>query len=88
MSDEAQYPATLDDAEFQTKSIAWGFQVGLGADVLGFTLDINYNLGISRVFGANVLKGLNSEWINAIDLNNIDQTKQNMFLVTIGYKFL
>ncbi len=88
LSDEAQYPATLDDAEFQTKSIAWGFQVGVGADVLGFTLDINYNLGISRVFGANVLQGLNSEWINAIDLNNIDQTKQNMFLVTIGYKFL
>lgn len=85
---ESEFPAQLEDAEFDTKGIAWGVQAGIGADLFGFTLDINYNLGISKIFGANVLNGLNSEWINAVDLNNIDQTKQNLFMVTIGYKFL
>lgn len=84
----AEFPAELEDAEFDTKSIAWGVQFGVGADVLGFTLDINYNLGVSKIFGANLLNNLNSEWVNAVDLNNIDQTKQNLFMVTIGYKFL
>ena len=85
---DAEFPAQLEDAEFDAKSIAWGVQFGVGADVLGFTLDINYNLGVSKIFGANLLNNLNSEWINAVDLNNIDQTKQNLFMVTIGYKFL
>ncbi|MBR4147799.1 MAG: PorT family protein [Bacteroidales bacterium] len=84
----AEFPAQLEDAEFDTKSIAWGVQFGVGADVLGFTLDINYNLGVSKIFGANLLNNLDSQWVNAVDLNNIDQTKQNLFMVTIGYKFL
>ena len=85
---EAEFPAALEEAEFDTKGIAWGVQMGIGADVLGFTLDINYNLGISKVFGEKVIQGLAPEWYEAIDLNNIDQTKQNLFMVTIGYKFL
>jgi hypothetical protein len=85
---EAEFPAALEEAEFDTKGIAWGVQMGIGADILGFTLDINYNLGISKVFGGKVIQGLAPEWYEAIDLNNIDQTKQNLFMVTIGYKFL
>lgn len=84
----AELPAALEDAEFDTKGIAWGVQMGVGADILGFTLDINYNLGVSKIFGARIIEGLDTNWSNAIDLGNIDQTKQNMFMVTVGYKFL
>ena len=88
ISENAEFPEQLEDAEFDTKSIAWGVQMGIGADVLGFTIDINYNLGVSKIFGAKLLNNLDSEWINAVDLGNIDQTKQNLFMVTVGYKFL
>ena len=78
---------TLEDDSniIDTKSIAWGMQVGLGADILGkITLDINYNFGLSRVFG-----GLNNTNLgNYFDFSNVDNTKQSLFMVTVGYKFL
>jgi hypothetical protein len=78
---------TLDenDEVFDTKSIAWGMQAGIGADILGkITLDINYNFGLSKVFGALN----NTSWNNYFDFSNIDDTKQSLFMVTVGYKFL
>ena len=78
---------TLEDDTniLDTKSIAWGMQVGLGADILGkLTLDINYNFGLSKVFS-----GLNNTNLgNYFDFNNIDNTKQSLFMVTVGYKIL
>ena len=78
---------TLDENEqvFDTKTIAWGMQAGIGADILGkITLDINYNFGLSKVFG-----GLNNTNLNQyFDFTNIDNTKQSLFMVTVGYKFL
>lgn len=78
---------TLEDDSniLDTKSIAWGMQVGLGADILGkITLDINYNFGLSKLFG-----GLNSTNLgNYFDFSNVDNTKQSLFMVTVGYKFL
>lgn len=88
LDSDAEFPAALENVDFNTKSIAWGVQMGVGADILGFTLDINYNLGVSKIFGGDVIQNIAPEWYEAIDLNNIDQTKQNMFMVTIGYKFL
>lgn len=85
---DADFPTQLEEAQFDTKSIAWGVQMGVGADILGFTLDINYNLGVSKIFGASLINGLDTEWAQAVDLGNIDKTKQNMFMVTVGYKFL
>ena len=78
---------TLDenDEVFDTKTIAWGMQAGLGADILGkITLDINYNFGLSKVFGALN----NTSWNNYFDFSNVDNTKQSLFMVTVGYKFL
>ena len=70
---------------FDTKSIAWGFQAGLGADVLGkITLDINYNFGLTKVFNAMS----KTPWGQDFDFTNIDNTKQNLFMVTVGFKFL
>ena len=78
---------TIDENEeaFDTKSIAWGMQAGLGADILGkLTVDINYNFGLSKVFGALNNTRLN----NYFDFSNVDNTKQSLFMVTVGYKFL
>lgn len=78
---------TIDENEnaFDTKTIAWGLQAGLGADILGkITLDINYNFGLSKVFGALNNTSLN----NYFDFTNVDNTKQSLFMVTVGYKFL
>ena len=77
--------ATTTGQDFNTKSISWGLQAGLGVDVLKrITLDINYNFGLSKVFGA-----LNETTLGeTFDFNNIDNTKQNMFMVTVGIKLL
>ena len=70
---------------FDTKSIAWGMQAGIGADILGkITLDINYNFGLSRMFNSLNNTNLN----NYFDFSNVDNTKQSLFMVTVGYKFL
>ena len=70
---------------FDTKSIAWGMQAGIGTDIIGkITLDINYNFGLSKVFG----RLNNTRLSNYFDFTNVDNTKQSMFLVTVGYKFL
>jgi len=74
-----------DNNMFDTKTISWGLQAGLGVDVLKrITLDINYNFGLSKVF-----KNLNNtELGNYFDFGNTDNTRQNMFMVTVGFKFL
>lgn len=79
-------PTEIDKETFDTKSIAFGLQGGLGFDVFNFTLDINYNFGISKVFGANIIN--NTSWGQYIDTNNISDAHNNMFMVTLGYKFL
>ena len=81
----AEIANTTTDQEFNPKNIAWGLQAGLGVDVLKrFTLDINYNFGLSKMF-----ENLNNTILgNTFDFSNIDNTKQSMFLVTVGVKFL
>lgn len=79
-------PTEIDKETFDTKSIAFGLQGGLGFDVFNFTLDINYNFGISKVFGANIIN--NTSWGQYIDTNNISDAHNKMFMVTLGYKFL
>ena len=71
------------DKNFDTKTIAWGFQAGLGIDVLKrITLDINYNIGLSKIFNS-----LNDTPLGEyFDFSNIDNTKQNQFMITVGYK--
>ena len=87
INDETGEEVTLDENKevFDTKTIAWGMQAGLGADILGkITLDINYNFGLSKVFG----KLNDASWNNYFDFTNVDNTKQSLFMVTVGYKFL
>ena len=79
-----QQNATSDE-NFDTKSISWGVQAGIGVDVLKrITLDINYNFGLSKMFDA-----LNETALGeTFDFSNIDNTRQNMFMVTVGIKLL
>ena len=80
-------PTEISNESFDTKKIAFGLQGGLGVDVLDrITLDINYNFGITKLFGASLIN--NTEWGQYIDTNNISNVHTNMFMVTIGYKFL
>lgn len=73
------------DQNFNPKSISWGFQAGLGIDVLKrFTLDVNYNFGLSKMFDT-----LNETALGkTFDFSNIDSTKQRLFMVTVGIKLL
>ena len=72
------------DEKFDTKSIAWGFQAGLGVDLLRrFTLDVNYNFGLSKVI--NSLDG--TVLGDTFDFNKIDNSHQDIFMVTVGIKF-
>ena len=73
------------DKNFDTKSISWGVQAGLGVDILKrITLDINYNFGLSKMFD----KLNDTQLGETFDFSNIDNTKQNLFMVTVCYKFL
>ena len=77
---------TNTDEEFDPKSIAWGVQAGIGVDVMKrFTLDINYSFGLTKMFDTleNTTIG---EYFNT-DNVNIDNTKQNLFMVTLGFMF-
>ena len=82
---EADIENTNTDQSFEPKNISWGLQAGLGIDVLKrFTLDVNYNFGLSKVF-----ENLNDTQLGeTFDFSNIDDTKQSMFMVTLGIKFL
>lgn len=65
---------------------AWGLQAGIGVDIIKkITIDINYNFGLSNVF-SNTLN--NTALNNYFDFSNVDNTKKNMFMVTVGYKIL
>lgn len=81
---ETEDPTTTEE-EFDPKSIAWGIQAGVGIDVMKrFTLDVNYSFGLSKMFDS--LDGTTiGEYLNTDNIN-IDNTKQNMFMVTLGIK--
>ena len=81
---QAEIENATTDQNFDTKKISWGFQTGLGIDILSrFTLDVNYNFGLSKMF-----ERLNETALGeTFDFSNIDNTKQRMFIVTVGVKF-
>lgn len=82
---EMEQEEEVTDENFDPKSIAWGVQAGLGVDVMKrFTLDVNYGFGLSKVFNALNQTSLGETF----DFSNIDNTKQNMFMITVGIKLL
>ncbi len=83
--DQPQQKDLDSDQGFDPKTIAWGLQAGLGVDILKrFTLDVNYNFGLSKMFNA-----LNETTLGeTFDFSNIDNTRQNLFMVTVGIKLM
>lgn len=65
--------------ETDIKDIQWGFQFGAGVDVLMFTLDVQYFLGLNNI-------------ISDIELNDGStvkfDSKSNGFMVTLGWKII
>lgn len=59
------------------KDSIWGLQAGVGVDVLSFSLDIRYEIGLSNMYDDE-----------AFDNFNTDDVKNNTFLVTLGWKIL
>ena len=83
--DQPETEETTTEEEFDPKSIAWGIQAGVGIDVMKrFTLDVNYSFGLTKVL--NSLDGTTiGDYLNTDNIN-IDNTRQNMFMVTVGIK--
>ncbi len=63
--------------EEQYKDANWGLQFGAGVDFLFLTLDVRYELGLSEIYE----KSESSD----IDLGSL---KNNMFVVSLGWKIL
>lgn len=63
---------TVGNSNYKVKKVNWGGSLGLGIDIWRLTFDVNYSLGMSKIFGD--LLGVN---------NNV---KQNIFTVTLGFK--
>lgn len=63
-------PITSADVE----DMIWGFNIGAGADVLMFTLDVRYQMGLNEVITK----------VEGFDFNS----KNNMFAISLGWKIL
>lgn len=60
--------------EADLEDLLWGFNVGAGVDVLMFTLDVRYQMGINEVLTK----------VQEFDINS----KNNMFAISLGWKIL
>ncbi|MBQ8760038.1 MAG: PorT family protein [Bacteroidales bacterium] len=82
---KAQYSMNGEDiplpVESATENMTMGAALNLGVDIWKLTLDINYSLGLTDVFD-DELEFAGYE----VDLG--DDTKQNIFTVTLGFKIL
>lgn len=68
-------------SDFNVKNVQWGLQFGAGIDVLMFTLDVQYYLGLS-----NAIDKLN---INLPLAEDRDFSSKNQgWMVTLGWKIL
>ena len=74
------FPITFD--EDVTENMTMGAALNLGIDIWKLTLDINYSLGLSDVMDDEI----DVPMVGEIDLG--DDTKQNIFTVTLGFKIL
>lgn len=71
--------------DIETKDFTWGAGLNLGADIWRFTIDINYSFGLSNLFGTDDVEWKFNNKEGEIPLDN---TKQNIFTITLGFKFL
>ena len=70
---------TSDESFAEDTSI--GAALNLGIDLWKFTLDINYSLGLTEAFDDELE-------IGQYEFEMGDNTKQNIFTVTLGFKII
>mgnify|MGYP003309762446 CR=1 FL=1 len=75
----------LNVKDIEAKKITWGAAINAGIDVWRLTLDISYSLGLSNLFGQD---DVNWSFGNSNGTIHLDNTKQNMFMVTLGFRLL
>lgn len=82
---KAEYSMNGEDiplpVEKATENMTMGAALNLGVDIWKLTLDINYSLGLTDVFDDELEVG-------SYEVNLGDDTKQNIFTVTLGFKIL
>jgi hypothetical protein len=71
-SDPDNFTNPIEDADIE--DLVWGFNVGAGIDVMMFTLDVRYQLGLNEVI------------TTANDFNF--NSKNNVFAVSLGWKIM
>lgn len=68
---------------FSPRQIAWGFQGGCGLDLLNkIYLDVNFNFGLSPMYRHLCETQLGE----LFDFSNLEESRLNMFMVTVGVK--
>ena len=71
-SDPNDFINPIKDSDLE--DMIWGFNVGAGVDILMFTLDVRYQMGLNEV----------TKKIENFDL----KSKNNIFAVSLGWKIL
>jgi hypothetical protein len=71
-SDPDNFTNPIEDADIE--DLVWGFNVGAGIDVMMFTLDVRYQLGLNEVITT----------AQSFDFNS----KNNVFAVSLGWKIM
>ncbi len=71
-SDENAFINPIKEADIE--DMIWGFNVGAGVDVLMFTLDVRYQMGLNEVI----------KKVEGFDFN----AKNNIFAVSLGWKII
>lgn len=69
------------ELKLEANNLTWGGAVGVGVDILLFTLDINYSFGLTNLIDKSDVN------IGGQDFK-IDNTKQSLFTVTLGVKLV
>ena len=82
---KAEYSMNGEDiplpVESATENMTMGAALNLGVDIWKLTLDVNYSLGLTDVFDDELEVG-------GYEVDLGDNTKQNIFTVTLGFKIL
>jgi hypothetical protein len=71
-SDPNSFINPITDADIE--DLIWGFNIGAGVDILMFTVDVRYQMGLNEVITK----------VEEFDFNS----KTNMFAVSLGWKIL
>jgi len=70
--DESGFVNPIQDSDIE--DMIWGFNIGAGVDVLMFTLDVRYQMGLNEVIPK---------------VENFDfKSKNNVFAVSLGWKII